>query len=77
MAVSEVVQAAAKHRDAALSLKEISDKQRKRISEYRDRTIDLQNKIDQIQLDLERDFTFKVCEEKTKFEHKDLEQRNQ
>ena len=55
-----------KHRDASLALKDISDKQRAKLAEFREQRMSMQNLVDQLDLDLEveRDFTGKVCSEK-------------
>ena len=63
--MDDVVQAMSKHRDAALAMKEINDKQKKKLCEYREVRMSMQNQIDELEhnLDLEREFTLKVCEE--------------
>ena len=64
--MDDVVKAAAKHRDAALALKDISDKQRAKLAEFREQRMSIQNLVDLLDLDLEVeiDFTGKVCSEK-------------
>ena len=70
--MDDVVQAMSKHRDAALAMKEINDKQKKKLCEYREVRMSMQNQIDELEhnLDLEREFTLKVCEEKKELENR-------
>ena len=72
MDLDHVVQALTKHRDAALSLRDINDKQKKKLCEYREDRISMQTQIDELEsdLDMEREFTTKVCEEKKEMENK-------
>ena len=50
--MDEVVNAAEKHRKSALALKEVSEKQKVKINEFRERTIRMQDDIDNLELDL-------------------------
>ena len=64
--MDDAVKAAAKRRDAALALKDISDNQRTKLAEFREQRISMQNLVDQLDLDsdVEGEFTGKVSSEK-------------
>ena len=70
--MDEVVEALAKHRDAAIALKEINQKQRVKLNEYRDERMKMQDLIDQLELekDLEKEFIWKKCTENKELENK-------
>ena len=69
--MDEIVQALAKHRNAALLLKDINEKQKKKLSDFREQRTVMQDQIDQLELDqdLEREFTEKVISEKRDLEN--------
>ena len=68
--MDDVLKAAAKHRDAALALKDVTDKQKAKLAKFREQRMAMQNLVDQLELDLdlEREFTGKVCSEKKTLE---------
>ena len=70
--MDEVVKAAAKHRDAALALKDISNQQKKKISWYRDQLIEMQSQIDKLVLehDTEKEMVDKLLNEKVSLKGK-------
>jgi chromosome segregation ATPase len=70
--MDEVVEALAKHRDAAIALKEINQKQRVKLNEYRDERMKMQDLIDQLELekDLEKEFIWRKCTENKELENK-------
>ena len=51
--MDEVIQATSKHRDAALALKHINEKQKNKISWYRDQLISMQSQIDKLEFDVD------------------------
>ena len=51
--MDEVIQATSKHRDAALALKHINEKQKNKISWYREQLISMQSQIDKLEFDFD------------------------
>ena len=70
--MEEVLQATAKHRDAALALKDISNQQKKKIAWYREQLIQMQSQIDQLENDndTEKENVAKLLNEKKIMEDK-------